>query len=87
MSRADFELVREDWNNAMIEGNHYLITPKYELGRIISHIIIEKEAQRQGIINVICKSESIFGKHNISEKDKIMLISKISSMEQIKADY
>ena len=53
---------------------------------LITHIVIAKESERNAIIHSFCKGDIMLGCH-LSENQRMNLISKISSFEEIGKDF
>lgn len=79
---------REFWNQEI--GSHdkgFMTIPKSYLRQAITHLIVEKESQRDELIDMVMSSKTILGNNNISKKDRLFIVSKITSRERISVDY
>ena len=67
--------------------NTYLTISTDRLLNVISHIIVKTNDDISQIIDLIMRSKQLFGCTNISEKERLRLISIITSFERIEKDY
>jgi hypothetical protein len=58
-----------------------------EITSLVNHIVVQNEAERNTIINLIQKKEQTLFGCDLTEKQRLNLISKITSFEQIEKDY
>lgn len=58
-----------------------------DITSLITHIVVSKEAERNMLIHFILNNEKTFLGCNMSEEQKVNLISKITSFEQIEHDF
>lgn len=88
ISYDDFKKNKLVWNNRIEQSNNgYLVGITGLFHYVISHIIVDKEKEVQDMIRFIMSSEKIFGADDLSESDRLVLISKITSFERIGFDY
>ncbi len=53
----------------------------------VTHLIVDQESTIPSLINHIWKSKSLFGNYDVGEKQKRILISRITSFQRIRKDY
>lgn len=74
---------------SMTKGtNIYLSFSSEELVNAISHIIVPKESDINNFVKyILAETNPILGCNDVPEKERIMLVSKITSFERIEKDY
>ena len=83
-----YGLLLDDYNKDQLDqplSNNYLILNEGTAKNVISHIIVPEDKDVSEIAESIKKSVTIMG-CKISEEDKLVLIDKISSFQQIEND-
>lgn len=65
----------------------YLTIPHGWLDYAITHIIVKNDDDIRSMVNFIMKSKKIFGVKNVSEEERWILISKITSFERLEKDF
>lgn len=84
----DIEKYIKSLKNVVKPTNVYLTFSSEELSEAISYIILPKENDVYKYIEHILKEQNpLFGCTNVSQKERILLISKITSFERIEKDY
>ncbi len=68
-------------------GAGFITIPEGFLYSAITHIIVRKDIEIENLINTIMCAKTIFGNKDISEREKLLLVSKITSFERIALDY
>ncbi len=53
----------------------------------VTHLIVDQESTIPSLVNHIWKSKSLFGNDDFDEKQKRILISRITSFQRIRKDY
>lgn len=96
-NHSEFKTWIEPYNKALHKCSYaYLpLTEEYTidfLSQLVTHIIVKKESQIPSLINLIIKSDTLFGNSfNKDDKEtkylKSILISRITSFERIEKDY
>ena len=87
ITKEDYDLNRNDWNIELSDANYYLTFEKELLTKGITHIVVRNESQIIKMIEIIMKSKKVFGNIDLSETERLVLTSKITSFERIKNDY
>lgn len=88
ITRSKYDLKKKEWNQTLVDNKDNFITaPSDCLCQAITHIIVKKESQRNEVIDYIKNSKLIFGNNDVSNEERILLISKVSSFEQVVQDY
>lgn len=91
ISKAEYFRNYLKWTNELIEDKkrYYTIIPQFLY--CISHIAVDKEVERQNIIQYIRETPQLFGWDIYNQKEcslfKDILISKVTTFERIEADY
>lgn len=68
--------------------NIYLSFSSEELVNAISHIIVPKESDINNFVKyILAETNPILGCNDVPKKERIMLVSKITSFERIEKDY
>lgn len=84
----DYLSNRNDWNKDLTsDKTNYITIPNGFLHSGITHIVVKNDAQIPKMIDLIMRSKTIFGQSNVSQKDRLILVSKITSLERIAKDY
>lgn len=84
----DYLSNRNDWNKDLTsDKTNYITIPNGYLHSGITHIVVKNDAQIPKMIDLIMRSKTIFGQSNVSQKDRLILVSKITSLERIAKDY
>lgn len=84
----DYLSNRNDWNKDLTsDKTNYITIPNGFLHSGITHIVVKNDAQIPKMIDLIMRSKTIFGQSNVSQKDRLILVSKIASLERIAKDY
>lgn len=84
----DIEKHIESLKNVIKPINVYLTFSSEELSEAISYIILPKEKDvHKYIEHILNEQNPLFGSTNVSQKERILLISKITSFERIEKDY
>ena len=79
---------RKSWNKDIENSKAGFITiPRGFLYAAITHIIVRKDTEIEILINTIMCAKTIFGNKDVSEREKLLLVSKITSFERIALDY
>lgn len=86
--REEYDAFRLKWNNELSKSkDNFFTVSENNLDNVITHIVVKSEKEIPEIINAIMKLNSIFGSVNVTEKDRLVLISKVTSLERIGKDY
>lgn len=84
----DYLSNRNDWNKDLTsDKTNYITIPNGYLHYGITHIVVKNDDQIPKMIDLIMRSKTIFGQSNVSQKDRLILVSKITSLERIAKDY
>ena len=69
------------------DETNYITIPEGFLYFGITHIVVKNDNQIPRMIDFIINTPTIFGQTNISQKERMILVSKITSLERISLDY
>lgn len=69
------------------EKEGHIVFDKEKVASIITHIVVKKDSEIGTMIKYLRNSKIIFGNENISEENRLLLISKVTSFERIRKDY
>ena len=84
----DYLSNRNDWNKDLTsDKTNYITIPEVSLHYGITHIVVKNDDQIPKMIDLIMRSKTIFGQSNVSQKERLILVSKITSLERIAKDY
>ena len=84
----DFKKRKSEFLETVNKANNaYFTIPAKDINKAISTIIVKDEKMVASIIKHILKSKILFGSDGISDDDRLLLISKITSFERIENDY
>lgn len=84
----DYLSSRNGWNKDLTsDKTNYITIPEGFLYKGITHIVVKSDSQIQKMIDLIMKSKTIFGQTNVSQKERLILVSKVTSLERIAQDY
>lgn len=79
---------KNGWNKEIGKSKDgYMSIPSGFLYLAITHIVVSKDNQIEKMIDLIMTSKSIFGCRDVSQRERLLLVSKITSMERLKLDY
>lgn len=85
---CDFKSVKKSLNKRIETYKDGFITiPEDFQYQAITHIIVNEDIEIIPIIQRIMESSSLFGIHNISDEERLILVSKVTSFERIEKDY
>ena len=88
ITREDYLSSRNDWNKDLTSNQtNYITIPERFIHYGITHIVVKNDNQIQKMIDLIMKSKTIFGQTNVSQKERLILVSKVTSLERIAQDY
>lgn len=88
VSQEEYDKNKNEWNKQLaIEKNNYITFCEGLLASAITHIVVKKEAQIPRMIETLLTSKTILGNRDISEEERLFLISKVTSLERIGLDY
>lgn len=88
ISKNYYKKNKTSWNNSMEKNEYgYIKLNSETLDDTITHIIVDTNKRIPVMINFIMKSKQIFGVNHITYKQRLLLVSKITSFERINQDY
>ncbi len=88
VSQEEYSKNKNGWNEQLaIEKNNYITFCEGLLASAITHIVVKKEVQIPRMIETLLTSKTILGNRDISEEERLVLISKLTSLERIGLDY
>lgn len=87
VTKVEFDYNKKNWNNEIETCKNGFIKIQKGLQFAITHIIVNNDNEIRTIVKQIMKSEMLFGEKCISDNEKLMLISKITSFERIEKDF
>lgn len=88
VSQEEYSKNKNGWNEQLaIEKNNYITLCEGLLASAITHIVVKKEVQIPRMIETLLTSKTILGNRDISEEERLVLISKLTSLERIGLDY
>lgn len=83
----DYKSNKAEWNKVLASDANYMTIPEGFLYLGITHIVVKNDNQIKRMIDFIMKSKTIFGQTNVSQEERLLLVSKITSLERISLDY
>ena len=84
----DYLSSRNAWNKDLMSDKiNYITIPEGFLYFGITHILVKNDDQIPKMIDLIMRSKTIFGQSNVSQKERLILVSKVTSLERIAQDY
>ena len=84
----DYLSNRNYWNNELAsDETNYITIPKEFLYCGITHIVVKNDDQIPKMIDFIMSTPAIFGQTNVSKKERMILVSKITSLERVALDF
>lgn len=84
----DYLSSRNAWNKDLMSNKiNYITIPEGFLYFGITHIVVKNDDQVPKMIDLIMRSKTIFGQSNVSQKERLILVSKVTSLERIAQDY
>ena len=87
ISHHNFLEIKDNINQTLANTEKgHLDLPAWAVNKAITHIIVSRDKQIDGMIKHIMESKTIFGA-TVDEKEKLSLISKVTSFERINKDY
>ena len=88
VSQEEYNKNKNEWNEQLShEKNNYITFCEGLLASAITHIVVKKEVQIPKMIETLLQSKTILGNIDISEEERLILISKLTSLERIGLDY
>lgn len=84
VTREKHDKYKKEWNKELANSNDGYM--KF-LPSTITHIVVKSESQISKTIDLLLHSKTIFGNANVEMDERLMLVSKITSMERISLDY
>lgn len=88
VSQEEYNKNKNEWNEQLAhEKNNYITFCEGLLASAITHIVVKKEVQIPKMIETLLQSKTILGNRDISEEERLILISKLTSIERIGLDY
>lgn len=88
VSQEEYNKNKNEWNEQLAhEKNNYITFCEGLLASAITHIVVKKEVQIPKMIETLLQSKIILGNRDISEEERLILISKLTSLERIGLDY
>lgn len=88
VSQEEYNINKNEWDKQLSnEKNSYITLCEGLLASAITHIVVKKEAQIPKTIETLLRSKTILGNSDISEEERLVLISKLTSLERIGLDY
>ncbi|MCE5306000.1 abortive infection system antitoxin AbiGi family protein [bacterium] len=87
ISYSDFVNDKKKLNHDRTKSNNFIFIEKQDINKAITHIIVQKDKDIPQTIDLIKNSKRLFGNSEISDKEREILISKISSFDRIEKDY
>ena len=88
VSQEEYNKNKNEWNEQLAhEKNNYITFCEGLLASAITHIVVKKEVQIPKMIETLLQSKTILGNIDISEEERLILISKLTSLERIGLDY
>ena len=88
LSEAEYKNIKKEINDELFKDfNSYIKIYEDSISDAISCIVVKKESQVSMLVDYIMKSKKLFGYEVSSEKVKMNLVSKITSVKRITLDY
>lgn len=88
IKEEDYINLRTDFNKSLSNCvNPYIILESKDLVNCIKFIIVKKELQIPSIIHLIRNSNSLFGCNEVTDEQRDLLISRVTSFETIEKNY
>lgn len=88
LSEAEYKDIKKEINDELFKDlNSYITIYEDNISDAISCIVVKKESQVSMLVDYIMKSKRLFGNEVSSEKVKMNLVSKITSVKRITLDY
>jgi hypothetical protein len=84
---SNFVNDKENLNHKLIKNNNFIRIEKQDINKAITHIIVLKDKDITQTIDFVKNSRKLFGSSELSDKEREILISKISSFDRIEKDY
>ena len=86
--KDDFESNKNMWNEEIETCEDAFITiPEGFQYHAITHIIVKTDNEIRALIKLIMNSKFLFRENNISDEERLILVSKLTSFERIEKDY
>lgn len=88
LSKDEFDRIKKDINKSLFSDyDSYITLYENDICDGITHLVVKKESQVPSLVDYIMKSKRLFGYEGVSDKVKMNLVSKITSVKRITNDY
>lgn len=89
ISEAKYRNIKNELNEKLLNDfdSHLTLLNEDNIRDAITHIVVKDESEVPKLVKYIMKSQKLFGNENVSDKVKMHLVSKTTSVKRIILDY